>query len=443
MANTLKVGETRVGHLIDGKEHTPWLACTLAFDSTLGPVITIPFVYGQSQFTVVQRWYDHKATIPESLIFRDDRGGVVLSGLRSRSSGGYTYKYIQIMVAAVLLEEPVRALRRYRIGEMRSELDGLTKFVNPSAISAVRASESTIITIENRSRELIHWRHGGFTFALDVLAEPAASYDGLSYAIDTRTVIRSCTAKGATAEEHLAAQLPMKSLLNLLSGKAVYWRGHEVSDPKLPIYTLAGPTSHWEFIPAALARTAEDIQQPKSEQSLPTMTIKEVGSAGLQRWFKGCADPAFWRAIYPVSGMINQRRMLRELQVLTLASSLESLGHYLKPARRTIAGHIQHCINTVGGDWSAFGGSVLVAAAIGNTYNDLKHPDRRRPPSGTHLELVAQLALAIVRLVVFHTLGIQKRHRDDFLTHDPSMVWTRHTFTATGMVIQEDGKIVP
>lgn len=29
VANTLKVNETRIGHLIDGEKHTPWLACTL------------------------------------------------------------------------------------------------------------------------------------------------------------------------------------------------------------------------------------------------------------------------------------------------------------------------------------------------------------------------------------------------------------------------------
>ncbi len=87
MANALKVGETRIGHLIDGEEQTPWLACSLSFDPTLGSVLKIPFVYGEPQFRVVEGWTDDHSSVPASLIFRDDRGGVAVTGLRYHSTG--------------------------------------------------------------------------------------------------------------------------------------------------------------------------------------------------------------------------------------------------------------------------------------------------------------------------------------------------------------------
>jgi len=442
VANTLKVNETRIGHLIDGEEHTPWLACTLTFDPTLGPILTIPFVYGQAQFSMVQQWTDDHPSVPASLLFRDDRGGVVLTGLRYRSTGGNLYMYTQITISAALFGEPVRTRKSYPIGELRSELDGLSEFTRLSAVSVTRSIDGTRHTVEDLSREVVHWRHAGFTFSLDVLTAPTASYADLSYAVETRTVVRSHSAAGATAEQHIAAQRPMRTLLIMLSGDAVFWRHHEVADRKLPIHTFSGATRHHEFVDAVLARTAEDVQQPRPERrAFPVMTLDRVGSAGLQRWFRLAADPRFWRAINPVAEMINQRRMLIELQVLTTTAALESLGYHLNAGKRTIKQHIQLCIDTVGGDWSVFGGSELVAAAIGNTYNDLKHPDRLTPPTQAHMQLVVTLGVAIVRLVVFHLLKIGARQRNEFLDHHPSMLWMRHTFATTGTVIQPDGTL--
>ena len=444
MANTLNVGDTRIGHLIDGREDTPWAACSLSSHPVLGPVLTIPFVHGEPQFTVVQGWaYDHPS-VPRSLIFQDDRGGIVLTGLRFHSTGGDDFAYAQITVSAALLELPIRMRETYPIGEMRSELDTLTAFTRLSAISVTRAVDGSRDTVEDVSREVARWRYGGFTFAIDVLTAPTPSSGDLSYAVETRTVVRSHIAAGATAEQHLAAQLPLRSLLILLSGDAVYWRRHEVSDRTLPLRTLSGPTNYHPFVDAVLARTVEDVQQPQPERTAaPVMTLERVKPAGLHRWFKLSAVPQFWRAINPLAEMINQRRMLRDLQVLTVASALESLGYYLKPGRRNIKEHIQVCVDAAGGDWSLFGGSKLVSAAIGNTYNDLKHPDRLTPPTQAHMQLVATLGLAIVRLVVFDLLGIGARKRDDFLGHHPSMTWIKHTFTTTATKIQTDGTIVP
>ncbi len=75
---------------------------------------------------------------------------------------------------------------------------------------------------------------------------------------------------------------------------------------------------------------------------------------------------------YHMTTKLGRRTLAQSPTRMPLLTTLPPLSTLKTP----ITKHIQLCIDTVGGDWSVFGGSKLVAAAIGNTYNDLKHPDR-------------------------------------------------------------------
>jgi len=164
MANTLEPSEVRTGHLIEPNSGIPFQACTLRLESGQGVLVSIPYLNGDPQFAEIERWFSSQDP-PKSLIYRDERGVITLTGISWRGHGltGFTLGRLGANVA--IFEKPRRLKPEYKVARVLSHIDGLNEFSRFRSISRVQSVEDgvnkTVVTVKAVEKLVV--RHGGFT----------------------------------------------------------------------------------------------------------------------------------------------------------------------------------------------------------------------------------------------------------------------------------------
>lgn len=175
MANTLSASQVRVGHLIDGREDTPYQAATLTYEAGQGPVLTIPYILGVPQFTETERWFHDRLNLPESLLFWDGDGMVTLTGLRW---GGRSFAHNavgRVVPQTVLFGRPRRFKPAYVVRRLTSRMDGLQQFTRFASLDLDHRTTNSAATVTVNPTDEVRWRHGGFSYVIKATAPWSAS----------------------------------------------------------------------------------------------------------------------------------------------------------------------------------------------------------------------------------------------------------------------------
>lgn len=411
MANKMLPGETRAGVLVDGVADTPYQMCVLTYESGSGPLVEVPFVFGDDQFSVVQSWFRHDK-LPDTVVFQDHRGPVTLSGVRFRGLQMGNISLGRFDARVAIFGQPREHLDEYRVSTVRSEIDGLQEFTRFKSITTeFERVEGRWLThaVVHATDEVVA-RHGQVTYGIRAVTYPLP---GVDFSARSTTVIETVVDDGAEVGEHLAAQWSIRALVTIAHGVPLFWRRHQLRDEAFPMWMLSGDARKPEFVEVLSQRTAHDYDQdaPKAASlGLPIFQLSDLGVGGLDRWLSLYSDSMFRRAVEPAVEVINDSfgRFVEPRFTLTMLA-LEALGYYLNPNRGdrdSLACKIERCLTVPGVDWSPIGEVGDIAQALAAVSNDLKHPDRGRNPDTVELVLSADLGIVALRLHFAYLAGV-------------------------------------
>jgi len=419
--NILEPGQVRTGQLVDGVDGTPYQSCTLTYETGFGPLLAVPFVDGVAQFDHTRAWF-REQTPPKSLIFQDDIGSVTLAGLRWRGHSGATFMLGRLDADLTVFGEPRKLSREFRFKSLISTIDGLKEFANfhvlDSDIQPTESGHKVVVTIE--ATEEVKWRHGKFAYLIRANA-PWSSTMGSDFTAHYEALIETTTSKRALANEHLAAQWPIRALLTLANGAKVRWRSHRVVDETFS--PVVDPGQQQLSVPrtALLRRTIPDSEEASPERfdvAMPMFRLQHLGAPGLKKWCELYADEFFRRAIEPAVEVINGASKFVEPQLMMITLALDAMGYYRDPVRKSktpLFKQIQRCMAATQIDWPEIGPVDGIARAIANTNNELKHPDRLNRPDVLQIGLLSNLAVIIMRFQLFDLLDLPDNLRSNFL----------------------------
>lgn len=446
MANSLAPGEFRTGQLIDGFDGTPYQSCSLSYEERIGAVLSIPYLDGVEQFSQTEAWF--KRQPPESIMFHDNLGAVTLTGLRMRSRAGSPYALGQLRADVAVFGQPRELKAEFCFETMASRIDGLEDFASFNSVTSdiERTENGHRVTVLVEANDRFTCEYGGFKYAIRA-STPWTATDGQSFSARAQALIETESVNGATANEHLTAQWPLRALLIMAYGRRLFWREHQIVDDQFPMWMLDGSTRTPSACNVLLRRTINDAEQPepvRSDVRLPMFHLHFLGEAGLRKWLELYADPLFRRAIEPVVEVINGASRFLEPQVLMTVLGLDAMGHYRDEGRaRNVAlfRQIERCLRAAGVDFSSIGPVQGVAKAIANINNDLKHPDRDRRPDPVELSLVADLSIMAMRLQLFDLLDLPDDNRSQFESYG-DVQHVISAFERNGLRIDDSGNFV-
>lgn len=446
MANSLSPGDLRAGQLIDGIDGTPYQSCSLNYEHRVGPILSIPYVERVEQFSITEEWFQERP--PASLIFHDNSGAVTLTGLRVRSMTGHPYVLGRLRANVAIFGQPRDLKSEYKFATLASRIDGLDEFASFSSVDSViedtDQGHRVVVTVEAKDKVICE--HGNFHFTI-CATTPWTSTQGRSFVAHAGATLETRSLEGATADEHLTAQWPIRALLILAYGTKLFWRRHHIVDEQFPIWTIDGSSHGPDNCTVLLRRTVEDSEQPepsRSDVALPMFHLADLGESGLRKWLQLYEDPAFRRAIEPVVEVINGASRFLEPQVMMAVLGLDAMGYY-RDGQRTrnvaLAKQIERCLAAAGIDFSGIGPVRGIAKAIASVNNDLKHPDRLQRPDPIHLSLVANLSIVVMRLQLFDLLGLPSSSRARYSTYG-AVFHALDGFKQSGLSIDRDGNFV-
>lgn len=413
MPNDLEPGDARSGMLIQGFENAEYITCAVQYNVGKPPLVTVPYVEGRPEFEGLPHAF-RGGSLPKSALYSDHQGPLTFTSLRWRGTNhGNPVSEMRFDSDVTFLGEPRELLDDYRVEEFTSYIDGLEQATNFRTVNtnSNTRTDSEPLTVSIEEIAPLTWSNGQVTYAVGV-ATPWSGTSGQSFTARTRVYLQTTVRGGVTVAEHLQAQWPIRALLVLLHGTRLSWREHRIRDDQFPLWMTNGPSSHREYVKVIPRRTVRDFEQPKppfAAVALPLLYFEQLGPERLARWIELYHDPDIARAVEPSVEVINGMSNFLEPQLMMAILGLDAFGYVkLGPQRRDLWINIKACIDATGIDFSALGSNEVVAKALANTNNDLKHPDRRRRPDSIELGLAVDMAIAILRMQIFDLLHIEE-----------------------------------
>lgn len=251
MTNELRPGQTRSGVLVDGQEDTPYVACTLIYEEGNGPLIEAPYVPRDSSYSAAASWFKERRPLPV-LLFQDPSGVVTLTGVRWRGDRGAEVAVGRLDANLAILSRPRELADEYRVRTVTSRIDGLHEFAGFESISTdhdrVDGRWRTIVTMH--ATDEVRIERGEFTYTIRATVPGTSS--GIEVMARADAVIDTTTDAGATVDEHVVAQWPIRALLTLAFGIPLLWREHQLLDDQFPVWTLDGVAHDPMHVPLLL-----------------------------------------------------------------------------------------------------------------------------------------------------------------------------------------------
>lgn len=421
---TLAMGDTIPGLVIDNVAETPYVTGMLSFEELKGVSLLVPFVNRIPQFAAVQGW-TRDGRPPSNLQLLTDRGRFTLYGCRTSAStvnwGGQGFSTVRITPQEIVYKDRDGDFDdALEVTELRSRIDGLTEWTHMNATSySVAADEKNRakkINVEVESPPSLAWRHGDVTFELSTdwavsgEEQPGFSVREWVYLTTKFETSRPCA-------EHFVEQRKIAALLTLMYGQPALFRRHEIRDERFNSKVLTGKVVDVPFFEMLSEDTVSDYWRPPTVgMKHPLATASDVGAAGLQRWAESFEE---WeRVIQPAAGTLRRPESYVEDHIVNASVSLEAAGHLIgevegereswtrgSRSRPTTSTYVFRAISAVDLDWSDVAVSRLaLARAIANNYNDVKHPKRGPMPPADYTYVAGKIALLIVRLLALRLM---------------------------------------
>lgn len=443
MVNELVPGQVRPGILVDGQEGTPYLACTLAYENGQGSLLEVPYVRHETQYAAAAPWLRGNQSPPVTMSFHDPGGIVTLNGVRWRGDRAADVSVGRLDARLTIFGRARELADEYPVRTLTSRIDGLHEFAGFESISSThdRPDGRWRTTVTVHAKDELTVKHGETTLTIRATAPGTAS--AVEFTALADAVLETTTDDGATVDEHVVAQWPIRALLTLAFGVPLFWREHRLLDDQFPTWMLSGDTRSPIPVPLILRRTASDHEQAKVEWrdlAVSLFHLSDLGEDGLTRWLEFYADPLFRRAVEPAVEVLNGGAGSFVEPRLTLTMfALDALGHYLDEERKpkvSLRDQIERCLSVPGQMWSRLGDHTELAQAMAHINNDLKHPDRGRRPDGVELTLAADLGLVIFRLQIAQLLGLDQSLLQEFCATKP-YIDAINAFERNGITISE------
>lgn len=455
MANTLGPGDVRVGHLLDGVDDGfPDQSATLTFNEKRGAELTVPYLWETEggpnpQYLKARRWFDiNDGTLPETLIFQDDKGTVTLTDAHASGHSLGVAPVGRVRCQAAIFNRPRTYQDEYLVHEFISTIDGLEEFARFSPVThsdekTEAGRRRTTIVID--AAESVEWEASGFKYAIRSNVAWHGT-PGRSFVIDDSSPFLSTTSdSGATLANHLEAQWAVRALLILVHGRPLAWRSHKIRDEEFPLWMMDGSDRGPYAVEVQMSNTVEQHRFPLPEANafgLTPLRLNDLGADGMRKWIELYSDETFVHAVQPAVEVINGATRFLEPQLMMLAISLDRFGYFRfgDRKRRAMHEHILKCLDDANLDWPQIGSKTGIAKAISNMNNDLKHPDREAYPDTDALAGVTRLAEVIVRAQLFDLLGIENKLRERFLSYNDARNAVQ-IFTDAGITVTDDGEL--
>lgn len=413
MSSTLEKGLVRVGYVTEDIEEGHYEPCVLQMEDD-GVRARVPVLHKTQPNEHADRWH-RSQTFPESLIYSDNEGTVVLHDTRWRGTkDGMVGGSVEFDAEVTIFGQPQHWPVRKEVAEFRSRFDALEDFKFFPRVNTDwdHSAVGLTTTVEVSVGEQETWTFGGFTYFLDGTA-PSTGIDGKSFSVETETWLRTTSENGATAQDHLTAQWPVRALISLVQGHGLYWREHMMQDPEFD--HPAGRMEH----EVHLGRTIRERQQPTPKHNpQPLFRYDDLGPDGMVKWLTLMDHETFARAIDPAAGMLTDRPTFLEVRVLLEVMALDAMGQFHHGDRtfHTLHPNLMKCLDRSGIDLSPLGTHEDVATAISNLNNEVKHANRDRP-DGMALSLATDLLLALFRSQIFGVLDLPDALRVAFASN--------------------------
>ncbi|WP_136612469.1 ApeA N-terminal domain 1-containing protein [Sinomonas albida] len=457
MADRITLGSTLSGLLIDGLDHTPWIAATMTVTDR-GVQVTVPHLHGDDQFQEVTRWLDRDDgdtnLLLESIDLRISLFGLRLSSRRTDMARNIAEGQL-LADNAVMRPRDGDLADPLLVEEVRSEIDGLTDWSRLHSLRSEVVSLGEGPDIRDVSAYVLEqvdgleWTQGEAQLRITTTWE--VQHGSLTQIEDRATLISSFPAPRSIAD-HIQEQRKFANLLAVVFGTRISFRRHEVRDSRFPARSLSGRVSHLPYVDLISSTTFRESQTERPSRKVlirPLFYMGHLQPTQLQDW--AANYDGIGRALHPYLEVLRTPSAALENRAINAAMSLEALGNrlervegeectYRNSRRRTMATWVLRCILNANHAFTpeAFNSSVLFARAIAKNYNTIKHPGNEFPDS-LHTYILCELSVSIVR----HNIVKMALGEAVFTNVDGDEPYRQANMMLQnyGLVIEDDGKI--
>lgn len=344
MDNTLEVGQSRVGLMIDGLHETPRVSVKL--ERTDRRVeITVPFLDGV--FDTYGYWFSggimyaddpdrtkRRYQPPHAISFYDAHGSVGLVGSRVVGSkttfGGFSIGEGRIAFDYTIFGASSGPAYE-SINGLRSELEGLGTWIGLRSLNAEQefSDEGRLDSVNLRLRSVPVVRaarrlNAEFQSNWSFGPGPQADQTTISERMQVHTQIRA----GVSWEQHLDVHFTLRNLLRLAAWRRLNFVSHEVMSVADPALTLDGTSHGHQWLPVLTYRTGISGEAPTKLGVLDFLfTFNDVGSRGVGRWV--ALSRKFARGLSPLVGLLDLEGASIEAHLAQVGIGFETLGYEL------------------------------------------------------------------------------------------------------------------
>lgn len=451
----LQVDKVYSGIVSSLGDDSPQAVGTLTFTQDQGLLLEVPYAFSDNrqQFRAAADWFEHRA-MPDAVLFRGEDIDVTLYGCRFASRSRVYGRGVAVgrMIAeyAVLfnrsLSEPFEVLT------LRSQMDGLRSWTDYSgALVEPELDDNNLVqsmSITVRGTTDLTWKHRGATMTLGTYWEGRIGDSGPG--VEEWVTVSSTFENGALPDLHIAAQEVLRDLLILSFGTPIRFRRHAASDPSMPSKVQRTQITTSPFRDLIVRETEDEFFQPISPPELrPMMLARDISKVSLEAWSN--IHDEWSRAVNPLILLLNRDIFAVEDIILQSNISLEAAGHLLPPVegedatyrgKPTTATRVLRALRELPVPWDLLRvPEIGLARLIADTYNSIKHFDRKVLAERDHLRAIANVSQLIARLVVLAQLPESLRFIEEFCSGHLSRALNQ--FQTSGVLITEDGTLVP
>jgi hypothetical protein len=436
--DTLNIGQSRVGWMVDGLADTPLVAVKL--ERTDRQVeVTIPL--GDEFSDVYQYWFStgimyaddpdrskRRYEPPDTISFYDAHGPVGLVGSRVSGSkrtwggpgvgeGRLTFDYTILGASSGPAFESINGLR--------SEVEGLGTWIGLRSLSAeqklnkagrldsvnLRLQSSPAVRVGRRLNAEFqsNWRYG---------PGPGPDQTTITERMHIHTQMRAAVAW----EEHLAVHFPLRDLLRVAAWRRLQFVSHEAMSVTDPLRTLDGVAHGDQWLPVITYGTGISTETPAKLSAFDFLF-----SFGVGRWID--LSNKFERGLTPLVSLLDLKGASLEAHLAQVGIGFETLGYDLiiasgvsktqadkKPWEDRV-----RAVTSVTASVLPFSEDDFVALLRRN-YRAVKHADNPRPDV-QEMHLAYRQSIQVFRAWVALRLGVPTKRLKVALDQDKV---TRH-----------------
>lgn len=442
--NTLEIGQSRVGLMIDGLPETPRVSVKLERTSRRVEV-TVPFLDGRSD--VYQYWFasgimygddpdrtKRRYEPPHAISFYDAHGPVALVGSHvlgskltlggaSIGEGRLTFDFAILGASSFSAYESINGLR--------SEVEGLGTWIGLRSLEAkqklsengrldsvnLRLQSSPPIRVARKLNAEFrsNWRYG---------PGPGPDQTTISERMHIHTQVRAAR----DWEEHLGVHFSLRNLIRVAAWRRLNFVGHEVMSAGDRLRTLDGSLHGEQWFPVITYQTGISSEAPAMLNALDFLfSFGDVGATGVGRWIS--ISHQFERGLSPLIGLLDLEGASLEAHLAQVGIALETLGYDLMIASGLSKGQTDRS------SWEARVRTVTSMAAcvlpfpedefvdlLRRNFRAVKHADNARP-DWQEMHLAYRQSIQVFRAWVGIQLGVPSERLKTALQRDKV---TRH-----------------